>query len=144
LGTTLAGLVNSLNPTSVDVKHWHLDGTGRAGLEAGSTFHRPGKSPMSILDPIIIYILYPVLGLLQFIVLVSIIMSWLINFNVINTGNQLVAMIWQISNAITEPLLGPIRRFVPVLGGMDFSALILLLLLRFVQMGLLPQLLGIL
>ena len=99
---------------------------------------------MSILDPIIIYILYPVLGLLQFIVLVSIIMSWLINFNVINTGNQLVAMIWQISNAITEPLLGPIRRFVPVLGGMDFSALILLLLLRFVQMSLLPQLLGIL
>lgn len=98
---------------------------------------------MSILDPIIYYILDPVLGLLQFVVIVSIIMSWLISFNVINTGNQLVSTIWHLSNAITEPLLGPIRRFVPVLGGMDFSALILLLLLRFVQKGLLPQMIGI-
>ena len=98
---------------------------------------------MSILDPIIIFILLPVLGLLQFIIIISIVMSWLINFNVINTSNQVVSTIWRLSNAITEPLLGPIRRFVPALGGMDFSALILLLLLRFVERGILPQLLGL-
>ena len=89
---------------------------------------------LSIIQAILIYLVKPLLSLLSLFVFVSIIMSWLINFNVINTSNQLVSMIWRMSTAVTEPLLGPIRKVLPTLGGMDFSPIILLLLIRFVEM----------
>ncbi|MAK64242.1 MAG: YggT family protein [Maricaulis sp.] len=88
---------------------------------------------MSPIDGLIIYIIHPLLQLLWIVVLVGVILSWLISFNVVNTHNQFVAMLWRITNAITEPLLAPIRRILPPLGGMDFSPIVLLLLIGFVQ-----------
>ena len=79
---------------------------------------------MSPIDGLIIYIIAPLLNLLWFVVLASVILSWLISFNVVNMHNQVVA---------TEPLLSPIRRVIPPLGGMDFSPIVLLLLIGFIQ-----------
>lgn len=63
----------------------------------------------------------------------SVIMSWLVAFNVINTHNQFVHSIWYFLSRITDPPLNYIRRFMPGLGGIDLSPIILILLLHFSQ-----------
>ena len=60
-------------------------------------------------------------------------MSWLLAFDVINFRNQLVRSIWNFLNAVTEPVLRPIRNILPNLGGVDISPIILLLLIWFVE-----------
>ena len=67
-----------------------------------------------------------ILSLYQFIIIAMVVMSWLIGFNVINRHNQIVDMIWRTLVALTEPLLGPIRRALPNMGGLDLSPLVLL------------------
>ncbi|MGE0769627.1 MAG: YggT family protein [Hyphomicrobiaceae bacterium] len=67
------------------------------------------------------------------VVIAAVVMSWLIAFNVINPYNQFVRTIWQAVNALTEPLLRPIRRFMPDLGGLDLSPIVLLLAVEFIR-----------
>ncbi|WP_425408028.1 YggT family protein [Hyphococcus sp.] len=74
-----------------------------------------------------------ILQLYTLIVFVMVIMSWLIGFNVINRHNQVVDMIWRTLIALTEPVLGPIRRTLPSLGGLDISPLVLLLAIFFLR-----------
>ncbi len=78
-------------------------------------------------------VLNAVIGIYVWIVIASVIMSWLINFNVINTKNNLVMMLWDFLYRITEPVFGKIRRFLPIVGGLDLSPLVLILVLWFVQ-----------
>jgi len=61
------------------------------------------------------------------------VLSWLIAFNVVNTRNQFVGMLWDFLYRITEPALGPIRRLMPNLGGIDISPVILILLIIFIE-----------
>ena len=61
------------------------------------------------------------------------IMSWLLAFNVVNYKNQVVRTIWEFLARITEPLLRPIRRLMPDLGGIDVSPVVLILACWFVQ-----------
>ncbi|MBI1393143.1 MAG: YggT family protein [Alphaproteobacteria bacterium] len=68
-----------------------------------------------------------ILQLYQFAVFIMVIMSWLLSFNVINRHNQFVDAIWRALVAVTEPLLAPIRRVMPNLGGLDLSPVVLLL-----------------
>lgn len=68
-----------------------------------------------------------VISLYQFVVLASVIMSWLIGFGVINGHNPTVRTIWDFLRALTEPLLRPIRRMLPDLGAVDISPIVLLL-----------------
>ena len=75
-----------------------------------------------------------------YIIIAGAIMSWLIVFNAINIHNQFVRSIWQGLNALTEPLLRPIRRRMPNLGGIDFSPLVLIIACWFVQGVVLPNL----
>ena len=74
-----------------------------------------------------------VLTLVWWVFLIMIIMSWLINFNVINTRNDFVAAVWRILNAITEPILRPIRRVIPPMGGLDLSPIIVFVIIFFLQ-----------
>ena len=76
----------------------------------------------------------------KWIIIAGAIMSWLIAFNVINPYNQLVRSIWMSFNALTEPLLRPIRRWMPDLGGIDISPMVLILACLFVQIVVLPNL----
>lgn len=77
--------------------------------------------------------------LYTYIIIASVVMSWLMAFGVINANNPIVRSIWQLVNALTEPLLGPIRRMMPNLGGIDISPIILLLACTFVQAVVLPN-----
>ena len=74
-----------------------------------------------------------ILSLIWLVFLVMIIMSWLIGFNVVNTRNQFVASVWRVLNAITEPILRPIRRIVPPVGGLDLSPIIVFVIIFFLQ-----------
>jgi YggT family protein len=73
------------------------------------------------------------LDLFWWIIIASAIFSWLYAFNVINPRNQFVGMIGNFLFRITEPALRPIRRFMPDLGGIDISPIILLLIIFFVR-----------
>jgi YggT family protein len=74
-----------------------------------------------------------VLNLVWWLIIISVVMSWLVAFGVVNTRNQLVYRIVDIINRVTEPLLRPIRRIVPPLGGLDLSPMILLLIIYILQ-----------
>ena len=74
-----------------------------------------------------------ILDFYSYVIIATAIMSWLLAFDVINFRNDLVRSVWNFLHAMTEPLLRPIRRVLPNLGGIDVSPIILLLLLMFVQ-----------
>ncbi len=74
-----------------------------------------------------------VLRLFIWILILAVIMSWLISFNVVNTTNRIVSMIADFTYRITEPALRPIRRFLPNLGGLDISPIVLLLVIWFLR-----------
>ena len=74
-----------------------------------------------------------VLNLYSWCLIIWVIMSWLISFNVINTHNRFVHLVGDFLYRITEPLLRPIRRFLPNLGGLDLSPIVLILLLQFAR-----------
>jgi YggT family protein len=79
-------------------------------------------------------------NLYEYIVIGSVVMSWLIGFSVVNLQNPLVRSIWQFLGAATDPLLKPIRRALPDMGGVDISPIILLLGCYFVRSVILPNL----
>ncbi len=68
-----------------------------------------------------------------YIIIAAVIVSWLIAFNVINTRNQIVAMIVDFLYRVTEPVFRPIRQLMPNLGGIDFSPLIVLLIIYVIE-----------
>ncbi len=88
---------------------------------------------MIILDPLIRIVIIAI-DLYIWVVIIGAILSWLVAFNIVNTSNRVVYMIGDFLYRITEPALRPIRRFIPNLGGVDISPVILILGLFFVQM----------
>jgi len=71
-------------------------------------------------------ILMLILDIAWFFIIAHVIMSWLINFQVINMHQPLVAQIWQMLNRILEPMYRPIRRFLPNMQGIDLAPLVAL------------------
>ena len=81
-----------------------------------------------------IYLLaYELLNIYKWVVIVNVIISWLISFNVLNAQNRFVHAILDLSYRLTDPLLNKIRRFLPNLGTLDISPIILLVLIWFLQ-----------
>ena len=74
-----------------------------------------------------------VISIYIYVLVASAILSWLVAFNVLNTSNRFVYMVGDFLYRITEPALRPIRRFVPLLGGVDISPVVLILLLVFLR-----------
>ncbi|WP_149141382.1 YggT family protein [Gemmobacter caeruleus] len=75
----------------------------------------------------ILQILLMLIGVAQFIIIAHIIMSWLINFQVLNLRQPLVAQLWYGLNRLLEPVYGRLRRILPDLGGIDLAPLVALL-----------------
>ena len=73
------------------------------------------------------------LNLYTWLIIASAILSWLVAFNVVNTRNDVVRSIYSFLYAVTEPVLRPIRRILPNLGGIDVSPIILLLGIVFLE-----------
>ena len=78
----------------------------------------------ALLDVILI-----LLQMYTWLLIASAVLSWLIAFNVVNVRNQVVSTVGEVLYRITEPLLRPIRSFLPGFGGLDISPVILILLI---------------
>ena len=89
----------------------------------------PRDPPMTA----IVWLINTILTIAWWIVIIHVIMSWLINFNVINYRQPLVGQIWDGLTRLTEPVYGPIRNFLPHMGGLDLSPLIVLIAITFLQ-----------
>ena len=79
------------------------------------------------------YLLIQILDLYWWIVIINVIISWLIGFNVLNTQNRFVYMIFDFTNRLTNPILNKIRNFLPNFGTIDASPVVLLLALWFIK-----------
>jgi YggT family protein len=74
------------------------------------------------------------LRILSIVVIVQVIVSWLVAFNVINLHQPFVRALYTGMDRLTEPLYRPIRKILPDFGGLDFSPIVLLLLIQVVSM----------
>ncbi len=72
-------------------------------------------------------------SIIVFVVIVQFVLGLLIAFNVVNMHNQFVAAVYQALNAILEPMLRPIRKFMPNTGAIDFSPMVLIIGLTILQ-----------
>lgn len=81
----------------------------------------------------LIWLIDTILSIVFWIVIIQVVMSWLINFNVINRHQPLVRQIWDGLNQLLEPLYRPIRRVLPSMGGLDFAPMILIIGIYFIR-----------
>ena len=82
---------------------------------------------------VILEIILIILDIYWWVLLATIILSWLISFNIVNTRNQFVNQVWRTLGTLTEPLLRPIRRYMPKFSGLDISPIVLFILIYLVQ-----------
>ena len=90
----------------------------------------------------VIEILQYLLSILSMIILVQIVLSWLIAFNIINMRSEFVRQIAYALDRITEPLYRPFRRILPDFGGLDFAPFIVIIIIRILQSIVLPNMLA--
>ena len=88
---------------------------------------------MDIIMVPLISLVIDFLGLLMWFMIVSIAISWLVFFNVLNPYNRLIRFLMDFYEKLFSPILNPIRNFLPNLGGIDLSPLILMFLISFIQ-----------
>ena len=84
------------------------------------------------MEPILL-LLYRIIDIYFYILIINIVLSWLIAFKIVNMQNKIVVTILYATNRLTDPLLNPVRRILPNLGGIDISPIILVLCLLFIQ-----------
>ena len=78
-------------------------------------------------------ILMMILQVAQFLILAQVIMSWLVNFQVLNIRQPLVRQIWDGLNRLLEPIYAPVRRILPPMGGIDLAPLVVLIAIYALQ-----------
>lgn len=81
----------------------------------------------------IAFILYHLIGFFLLVMWIWIIMGWLYMFGVLNTSNRVIYQIYDMMGRIVDPVLAPIRRFLPSMNGVDISPIILVILMWTVQ-----------
>ena len=79
------------------------------------------------------------IDLFVYIIIAGVVLSWLLAFGVVNYSNPMVRSIYQMLQAVTEPLLRPIRNAMPNLGAVDISPLVLILGCFFIQRVVIPN-----
>ncbi|SDD35815.1 YggT family protein [Kordiimonas lacus] len=87
---------------------------------------------MVVIDALL-QVSYVALDIFKWMLIISIILGWLIHFGVVNAYQPFVQTVGRFLHAVTEPALKPIRRFIPTMGGMDISPIVLFLLIMFLQ-----------
>jgi YggT family protein len=81
----------------------------------------------------LIWLVNSLFSLVWWLILASVVLSWLFAFNIVNVNNPTVRQISYGLSRFTEPLLAPIRRILPSMGGLDLSPIVLLLGLEFLR-----------
>ena len=82
----------------------------------------------------IYYLVLQILKLYTYVIIANVIISWLIAFNILNTQNRFVYSILETTYRLTNPILNKIRSFLPNLGSLDISPVVLLILIWFIEM----------
>jgi len=95
---------------------------------------------MNFLQSILVHFVSPIISLIMIIMFVYMAFSWLIAFNIVNLRNPAMAQIYTICQRIIEPILTPIRRFVPPMGGLDLAFLVAFLGLSWLNSYVVPLL----
>ena len=85
------------------------------------------------MGPIVLNLLLIILQMLSFVIIASAIMSWLVAFDVVNYRNRFVYQLGRFLDGVTDPMLRPLRRIVPLLGGVDITPVIALLAIWFLR-----------
>ena len=81
----------------------------------------------------VLWLIVTILDIYVWVLIATVIMSWLIAFNIINRGNDIVRQVNYALFRLTEPVLGPIRRVMPDLGGLDISPVIAIIVIYFIR-----------
>ena len=74
-----------------------------------------------------------IINIYIWVIIINVIINWLVAFNILNTQNRFVYILMDASYKLTSPLLNRIRRFIPNLGSIDVSPIVLILLLIFIR-----------
>ena len=80
-----------------------------------------------------LWLVLNLIDLYWYIILATVVISWLMAFNIINFGNPYVRQASSVLATLTEPVLNPIRKILPNLGGLDFSPVVVLFGLQFLK-----------
>ena len=81
----------------------------------------------------LLFLIIQIITLYKFVLIIYIITTWLINFNVINTSNRFVYSVMEILYKLSEPSLRIVRKYIPTIGSIDISPIIVYLALEFSQ-----------
>ena len=81
----------------------------------------------------LLFLIIQVISLYKFVIIIYIIATWLINFNIINTSNRFVYTVMETLYKLSEPRLKIVRRYVPNFGNIDISPIIVFIFLEFLQ-----------
>jgi len=81
----------------------------------------------------IFFLVDSVINIYIWLIIINVILSWLVAFNVLNTQNRFVFAVLNATHQLTDPVLNKIRRFIPNLGSIDISPVVLILLLIFIR-----------
>ena len=81
----------------------------------------------------LLFLIIQIISLYKFVLIIYIITTWLINFNVINTSNRFVYSVMEILYKLSEPSLRIVRKYIPTIGSIDISPIIVYLALEFFQ-----------
>jgi YggT family protein len=90
----------------------------------------------------LLFVIGGLLDLLVWAIIISAVLSWLVAFDVINLRNRFVYNVAHFLDAVTRPVLRPVQRFIPPLGGVDISPIIVLLLIQGFRRYILPMIFG--
>jgi YggT family protein len=94
---------------------------------------------MRFMGSFLYFIVQTLLELLVWAIIISAVLSWLVAFDVINLRNRFVYSVSRFLEAVTRPVLRPVQRIIPSLGGVDISPIIVILVLQGVIRYLLPM-----
>lgn len=89
---------------------------------------------------ILLEILDILLTVVTWFIIIQIVLSWLVAFNVVSMQNDLVRQMVESLNRITEPLFRPVRKIMPDLGMIDLAPMVVLLLIMIIQRSIIPRL----
>ena len=89
---------------------------------------------MAAIIGFVFYIADALLGILVWVIILNAVVSWLVAFGVVNNRNQIVNTVGRALEALVEPALKRIRRFVPMMGNVDISPVILFLVILLIQL----------
>jgi YggT family protein len=79
------------------------------------------------------FLIHSICSLIWWIVIIHVVLSWLISFNIVNMHNQFIYQLYTNLDRLLEPMLRPIRRFLPNMGGLDLSPILLLIGVQFLE-----------